>query len=176
METEQTRITGQLSIVNARLAALTTATKTVLNNLEAALELAANWHAAYSCANDRERRLLNQAIFEKIYITHQGFVTHDYAEPFDLLLGETVVRAAVEQVDAATLTTEQSQQIDEAWKELSALWKAAEDALGERLTKSGRPGATPDMKRTPEAMHAVGGSNVDLLVGAEGLEPPTSAL
>lgn len=61
--------------------------------------------------------------------------------------------------------------IDEAWQALSSLWAAEEAASHARTSLVGHRN-----ERTPAVMATVGGSNADYLVGAEGLEPPTSAV
>ncbi len=176
MKVEQHRIAAGIKAATSRLHSLTAECDTVEANLQQAVDLAANWHEAYLRANNTERRLLNQAIFEKLYITHEGRVYHEFADPFDLLLGETAVRTAVERVDQAVLTTEESQGIDQAWAELSARWAADEAARRVRESHSGRSTELDEIQRTPDNREVVGGSYATLLVGCEGLEPPTPSV
>jgi hypothetical protein len=51
-----------------------------------ALDLASDCHRAYLQADDRTRRLLNQALFDMIYIDEDG-VRAALTEPFKTLLG-----------------------------------------------------------------------------------------
>jgi hypothetical protein len=55
-------------------------------------DLARDCHAAYPAAEPHLRRLFNQAFFTHLYIDDDG-VRHDYAEPFDTLLGDDVLDA-----------------------------------------------------------------------------------
>lgn len=86
-----------------------------------------------------------------------------------MLLGETVVKTAVNRMDLTVLTPEESDSIDRAWKQLSRSWRAEEVARRKIITKLAN-------NKTPEAVTAVGGSYMTLMVDAEGLEPPTSGL
>jgi hypothetical protein len=76
---------------------------------EQAIAIVSNWHDAYLHATATERRLLNQAIFEKLYLDEQGEIVHEYAKPFDLLLSGLMVSSVIETLDAADLTAEQSE-------------------------------------------------------------------
>ncbi len=170
MRREQARISAALKSSTSRLEALSAEFTVIEANLDAAIRLAGSWHNAYMRATDHERRMLNQAIFDKLYVTEDG-ITHDFAESFDLVLGETVVRSAVDQIDPTVLTARQSEAIDEAWRSLSSVWAGEVAGAHDRANLTG-----PRNDRTPEVMETVGGSNKDYLVGAEGLEPPTSSL
>ncbi|MFM7534730.1 MAG: recombinase family protein [Acidimicrobiales bacterium] len=174
MKREQTRITRELNHANERLDAMSAEFDVVEANLEQAVTLAANWHDAYMRATSTERRLLNQAIFEKLYVDEQGEIVHEYAEPFDLLLSEPMVSSVIEKLDAAELTAEQSKAIDQAWAHLSALWAAEDAARVVRATAWGDQ--IRDNERTPGNLAVVGGSNMTLMVGAAGLEPTTPSL
>ncbi len=176
MKREQGRLSTELNGAAGRLSALTSEFDVVEANLDLAINLAATWHGAYVRATDVERRLLNQAIFEKLFIAEDGSVVHDFADPFDLLLGHTVVRSVVERIDQTELTPEQSQVIDQAWSALSSRWSADEAA---RRTRDACRGIVADVagkERNPSNLVVVGVSNMDLMVGAEGLEPPTNTL
>ena len=138
-------------------------------------ELSANSRGG-PALNEHRRRFLDRyaAIFEKLYVDEQGEIVHEYAEPFDLLLSEPMVSSVIEKLDAAELTAEQSAAIDQAWANLSALWATEEAARQVRAAAWGDQ--IRYNERTPGNLAAVGGSNMTLMVGAEGLEPPTSSL
>ena len=87
LRTEQDRISADLRVTTERLAARDDHFDTVSTNLDHARELAGNWHVAHLVARPTERRQLNQAIFDGLYITDDDQVRHDFAEPFALLLG-----------------------------------------------------------------------------------------
>ncbi len=175
MKREQTRLTAELNAASGRLESLSAQFDVVEANLDQAIALAGNWHDAYMRATDKERRQLNQAIFERIYVDEDGSVVHEFAEPFDLLLGQTVVGTVIECRTVEGLTAEASQAIDEAWVVLSARWAAEEAA---RTTRAANQGTWTGGRgnRNTENLAVVGVSNMDLMVGAEGLEPPTIAL
>jgi hypothetical protein len=54
--------------------------------LDAALKMVVNCHEAYVSAKPVGKRQLNQAIFDKLYVTPDGIVAADLAEPFAQLL------------------------------------------------------------------------------------------
>ena len=93
LKTEQDRITGLLELIEGRLSATSAHFDTVQANLQFALDLAGDCHRAYLQADDHTRRLLNQALFEMIYIDEDG-VRAALAEPFKTLLGPDVMDAA----------------------------------------------------------------------------------
>jgi hypothetical protein len=55
-------------------------------NVGKATALAMNCHKAYRSGSDATRRLMNQAIFNKIWVIEDGVVGWEYNEPFKLLL------------------------------------------------------------------------------------------
>jgi site-specific DNA recombinase len=89
---EQQRISSQLATVEERVNATTATFDEIEANLATALDLARDCHAAYLAAEPHLRRLFNQAFFTHLYIDDDG-VRHDYAEPFDTLLGDDVLDA-----------------------------------------------------------------------------------
>lgn len=172
MKLEQTRITSEMNHANERVEAMSAEFDVIETNLEQAVTLAGNWHDAYLRATPTERRLLNQAIFERLYVDEHGEIVHEYAEPFGLLLGKSMVSSIIERVDAAELPTEQAEAIDRSWARLSLRWAAEEAARRYRADAWDKR----ENKQAPEHLAVVGGSNMTLMVGAEGLEPPTIAL
>ncbi|MGH3939934.1 MAG: hypothetical protein ACRDTG_15150, partial [Pseudonocardiaceae bacterium] len=89
---EQQRIASQLTAIEQRVNATTATFDEIEANLATALDLARDCHSAYLVAEPRLRRLFNQAFFTHLYIDDDG-VRHDYAEPFDSLLGDEVLEA-----------------------------------------------------------------------------------
>jgi site-specific DNA recombinase len=162
LRSEQLRINSSIEAIDRQTKAFDLDSNQVKVNLEAALALAADWHSVYMKATEPERRQLNQGIFEKIYIRHHNEPDHEFAEPFDLLLGEDVQRAATLRHLASK---RQSDEIDQAWARLSMQWRVDEKSmLVGVVTKN------PHVNECREGLKGV------LLVGAEGLEPPTPAL
>ena len=94
MKTEQQRIGHELKNVEKRLEATDLLYGRVEMNLTRTLSHAADWSSAYAEATPTIRRQMNQAIFKAIYIDDEGNVTSEYNEPFDLLLGPELTKAA----------------------------------------------------------------------------------
>jgi hypothetical protein len=66
--------------------------------LEHALGLGQDCHRTYLAAKPKVRRRMNQAFFERLYISDDETVTSELAEPFAILLGDhltTEVEAAL---------------------------------------------------------------------------------
>jgi hypothetical protein len=84
---EQSRISQRTGTIEARRRALTANLDQWQTVLETAGRLATNCGAAYRHADPRTRKLLNNAVIDRIDI-RDGRVTHvDYNAPFDLLFG-----------------------------------------------------------------------------------------
>ena len=83
---DQNRITAALENARTQLAAVSVAFDVIEQNVKRALELAEDCHAAYVSATPTIRRLFNQAFFVKLILANDGQVTHEYAEPFKVLL------------------------------------------------------------------------------------------
>ncbi|MDQ1744731.1 MAG: site-specific recombinase, partial [Pseudonocardiales bacterium] len=77
-------------IIEHRLSATSAHIDTVQANLKLALDLTSDCHSANLQARDHTRRLLNQALFEFIFIDEDG-VRAALAEPFKTLLGPDVM-------------------------------------------------------------------------------------
>ena len=103
-------------------------------------------HAAYEAADKNVRRLFNQAFFEKLYLQVDGEVTHDLAEPFNLLLDPDLPERIAESRSARGR-------------------KKSGTASGAKT----RPRNGIDLERIEAE-----GSNVDTVVPPEGFEPSTS--
>jgi site-specific DNA recombinase len=88
--TEQQRISSQLATIEERVNTTTATFEEIETNLARALDLARDCHAAYLAAEPRLRRLSNQAFFTHLYIDDDD-VRHNYAEPFDTLLGKEIL-------------------------------------------------------------------------------------
>ena len=99
-----------------------------------------------------------------LYVEGPLAAFHEFADPFAVLLGDTVVTAALEpRTSLAPVTTDV---IDKAWEQMSAQWRY----------EVSRGRESPENEGTPAREIRVGGSKEMLLVGAEGLEPPASSL
>ncbi len=161
MKKEQKRIETELAAIDDRLRATSLHFEEVEANLNQALALAENWAAAYRDAGPTIRRQMNQAIFKKIYVDDEGGVTSEFSEPFELLLSSEVIEAA--RNHAQVLDADP----DFIERELEALyeeWSEERELVGAGVGNE----QTPTLPRR--------GLKYDILVGVEGLEPPTFSL
>jgi site-specific DNA recombinase len=94
LKREQDRITTAMAAVEGRLAAIAADFKTAETNLHRALDRAGDCQAAYREASDRMRRQFNLAFFKRLLIHDEGTVSGELAEPWDVILGEELRRAA----------------------------------------------------------------------------------
>ena len=104
LKTEQERITDKLDAIDVQLEAVQARTDRLSFNLARALDLLTDCHRAYLAADQTTRRLLNQALFEALYIEEDG-VRVRLNEPFKTLVGPEVLRAAGCRSDAAPADT-----------------------------------------------------------------------
>ncbi len=89
---EQDRISKALASITSELKATEAEWDTVETNLQMALDLATDCHAAYLSAPEHIRRMFNQAFFERILVLPDDNdrvgirLEAELAEPFDTLL------------------------------------------------------------------------------------------
>ena len=86
MKSEQAGITKQLAAIESQIKLHGAEFTFVLENLEKALELLEDCGTTYKMAPDHIKRLMNQAIFEKLWVDSDGNVTPDFAEPFKSII------------------------------------------------------------------------------------------
>jgi site-specific DNA recombinase len=151
---EQARIRRERAGVERRIEELSVEHERVLDSLDVALGMLDSMQAAYCQATPNERRLLNQAFFERLEISDEEVVGYRFAEPFDQLHGQP---PAEEDGEAALRDR------------LAGGWNWTPEAAASRSPK---PNAEALNARTPSLFFEVEGSNVEALVRAEGLEPP----
>ena len=166
LKIEQDRIASELTAAEERLAAVDIGFETVETNLARAIDFAVDWNGAYLAAGPTLRRQLNQAIFKKLWIDDTHQVTSEFTEPFETLLGEEVTIPA--KLRAAEQAGADDDEIDRLWRQLSDEWTASH--AHRQLVHAGARNNEP---RSGEPLR---GLKYETLVGAEGLEPPTSAL
>jgi len=133
---EQQRITRELEHARGLLADVSLEFEAIEQNLNRALELARDCHAAYEAAGPNTRRLFNQAFFDKIHIHDDGEITHELAKPFKILLDPRLPK------QLASGLRKKTEKLPN-WLEDGAWWSDNENDLAES---------------------EVGGSNVGLLV------------
>ena len=161
MKSEQKRINTELAAIEERLRATSLRSEEVEANLNQALALAENWAAAYRDAGPTIRRQMNQAIFKKIYVDDEGGVTSEFSEPFELLLSSEVIEAAR---DHAQVLDADPDFIERQLEALHREWSEEPELVGAGVGNE----QTPTLPRR--------GLKYDILVGVEGLEPPTPSL
>jgi uncharacterized membrane protein len=86
VQEETKRIKQERQQANKVLAACAAEYDHIAAALDQALAMAINCHEAYTAAKPAGKRQLNQALFDKLYVTPDGIVAADLAEPFAQLL------------------------------------------------------------------------------------------
>ena len=176
MAQEQKRIGDELRNIQFRLAILEQNRGEFEKNLAAALDLASNCHQAYRQSTDDIRRQLNQGFFESILIDEDGVVGATLAEPFNILLSDSVKLAASnvhqQQTKPSALDSEISwtERAESDWDLWESSWNESQAADSTALAVSLRR-----RTKTPPTPCGVGGLNNHHLVGEEGLEPSSLA-
>jgi site-specific DNA recombinase len=156
LKREQDRITTAMAAVEGRLAAIAADFKTAETNLHRALDRAGDCQAAYREASDRMRRQFNLAFFKRLLIHDEGTVSGELAEPWDVILGEELRRAAATREAESLKDT-----IERAEHENARRPREPEPVL------VGATAAAPDWGD---------GWSPKILVRMRGLEPPPSRL
>ena len=160
LKTEQTRIARDMTRAQTRLTAIEGDYATAETNLDKALALVQDCHAAYLSAPDKLRRQFNQAFFERLLIDDTYTVIGQLAQPFETLLGEELRQYVARRNEANLIDAD--------------LIDAVEDAF--RTEGHDPPPELALASNTPATVHTARGLKEKTMVGAEGLEPPTSAL
>jgi hypothetical protein len=86
LKTEQARLSGEIDQLQAALKVSIASGLRLQANADAAVALLDNCHRAYEQMSDRERRLMNQAFFKKVWVTEEGVAGWEYNEPFATLM------------------------------------------------------------------------------------------
>jgi len=149
LKREQERISRALQKIGSHLAATSLEFEAVERNLQLALDLTVDCGAAYRDAPEHIKRMLNQAFFEKVLVIQDDESSGDirlesaFREPFDTLLGSEL-------------------------KTAEAAFQRAH--VARKSNAASRKGSRTVAKR---GLFQVNSLSNRLLVGAEGLEPPT---
>jgi DNA invertase Pin-like site-specific DNA recombinase len=154
LKSEQERIASEVAATEGRLAEIAADFRKAEANLERALTRAGDCEAAYREASNRLRRQFNLAFFKQLLIDDDGNVSGELAEPFDVLLGEELRRAAVAAEREAL-----RRDIEEAER------KQRNEQRPHELDAHAGAEATPALSRR-------GGFSPNILVRPSGLEPP----
>ncbi len=86
MKSEQAEINKALVGINNQLNAHDTEFNTLVKHLQKAFDLVEDCGRTYKYAEDHIKRIINQALCERIWIEPDGNVTADFAEPFKTIV------------------------------------------------------------------------------------------
>ncbi len=101
LKTEQDTIAREIARIDERTLAMEASNEDLRVNLDAAMSLAENCHEAYRRATPHQRRMINQAVFDRIYVHDDAEIDGLLAEPFDTLLDAETLNLATS-TDRAT--------------------------------------------------------------------------
>jgi site-specific DNA recombinase len=99
LKSEQDRLTAEIANAEGRLTEIEGDFNAAETNLQRALTRAGDCEATYREAEGNLRRQFNLAFFRRLLIGDDYTVTGELAEPFDVILGDDLRRAAVVQAD-----------------------------------------------------------------------------
>jgi len=105
---------------------------------------------------------MNQAMFTKVFIDDNDKTTAELREPFDVLLSKDTAATANRYLEAA------QRQPDALDRELQAMYNEWVEEKNRALL-----GAAVGVVKTTTPQLKPRGLSIELLVGVEGLEPPT---
>ena len=86
LKREQKSITKQLDAIEREIKMRKMAFSSVLERLSDAMELIEDCGTTYRLADDHIKRMMNQAIFSKIWVESDGRVTAEFAAPFNRIV------------------------------------------------------------------------------------------
>lgn len=87
MKSEQQKIAKQLLAVEHQIKIYGQIFAGVSESISKALELIEDCGLTYRLVDDRYKKMLNQAIFSKLWVGEDGNVTAEFREPFNMLIG-----------------------------------------------------------------------------------------
>ena len=194
LKTEQARITHELTAIQRRQATLNQDLDTKQELITQALDLAQHTAHAYRRAPDHIRRLLNQTLFDKIYITpddHTGRLTTTARPqpPFDTILKNQTeptddnapVPATSSEISTTTATDLATSNVPQTPP--AGGHQVASDTKPDLMNPSRtRPNTLEQTQNTPKTkqkpapwVHHDTGLSMDSMVGVAGFEPTTSS-
>jgi len=89
LKSEQQKIAKQLATIEHEIKAHEHTFDTISEHLNGALELIEDCGKTYRVADDHIKRMMNQAIFSKLWVDPDGSVTAEFAEPFKSIIVPT---------------------------------------------------------------------------------------
>ena len=156
LKSEQDRIAKGLKAIASQRIKLEFESSVVERNLNQAIAFASDLTASYQRADEKEKRAINQALFEKVFIDNDEMITVELREPFDVLLSRDTASTSQRYVEAA------EHEPDALDRELQALY---DEWVAQRQKVLVGAGAA-EKEKTPQTN--LRGLSIDLLVGVEG--------
>ena len=175
LKREMDRLTRDLHDANSRAQTVSKSQEELIRLLDAALDIASHCYALYEGATKRERRLINQGFFTRIYIAQDGSIDHaELQEPFvQLMARDNEVSVRRVQRMAATREVTPEDKLAHTGTDgvvtIPALLSRGQKATTERARQAADAVliSFDTNKRTQLSL----GSNKQLLAVAEGFEP-----
>lgn len=99
MKSEQAQISKSLALIESQIKAHSTQQETIVENLKKAFDLIEDCGRTYKLADGHIKRLLNQALMDKIWIEPDGRVTAELSEPFKSVIQP--IQADIQQFNTA---------------------------------------------------------------------------
>ena len=165
LKSEQDRLKKALKALDAQRTKLEFESGIVERNLNQAIAFATSLTSTYFRADDKVKRAMNQAMFVKVFIDNDDKITVELREPFDVLLSNETSERSLRYVKAAR------SEPDALDRELQAMYS---EWVAERQACLVGAAVGVEKAKTPQSKPR--GLSIDLLVGAEGLEPPTPSV
>lgn len=188
LKAEQRRITAERAAAEQTLIENDVAGEHIRSALERCCALLNSAYDQYLTCDNNGRRDLNQAVFEKLYITDNEIVASNMTPVFQHLLDdnlETTLETESLRPKDNTISTSDPEAIEQPTnsplKNLhsntakSVAKKRTKCPLGSYLKRERPFGLLPWEQNDPRYTE-VCGSNVDVLVGVAGIEPATNRL
>ena len=86
LKSEQQKIAKRLATIEHEIKVYETAFTSVMEHLNEALDIIEDCGKTYRLADDHIKRMMNQAIFSKLWVEQDGNVTAEFAPPFTTLM------------------------------------------------------------------------------------------
>nr|MDQ6946028.1 zinc ribbon domain-containing protein [Actinomycetota bacterium] len=161
LKSEQDRIGRALAQADERVGKLSAGFDQIEEVITRAIAWVDSLHEAYQAATDQVRRLLNQALYEQVFVSQDGVVRVVYTEGFAWLLGED---GQDEEVQGAG--------VEEASDGFSPEMVRSALVVSPSVAGQAHNGKRPGQRtRACDRRSAAGGWDLKHLVELEGIEP-----
>ena len=172
LKEEQTRLGDEIARASSIIEDCETEFEVAKANLETCAKKLRDVTATYRDAGEKARRSLNQALFEKLFVTEEGIVGADLAQPYSQLLDPDLSALVGEQERKSVgELLAMDDDTDLRYDKPGETNEVADDAV--TLHPLERPGGVLAVdKKNPDTYCRRRGSNVSLLAERGGFEPP----